>query len=198
MTKLLVTLYLQLEKLWRNPAAWFAESPWLVRVLVVLLIFPAISLSSIAWYATTYGPQGRTQELLNQNYSELQNLRVQLEANDQRYQADMEMVKNTLTQLKRNQGQNVLGEDDDTSAVLGDGAEAGVASGSSHIVHVVIEAGDAPVPVYAEPSTTAKIVTRLDLDALYFVLDKKTGWYELDLNQGKKGWVQADSVLELP
>ena len=54
------------------------------------------------------------------------------------------------------------------------------------------------VNVYEKTSTSSKIVNSLVFDTIYFYRQKQNGWYQIDLDLGQLGWVQAEFLKEFP
>jgi hypothetical protein len=101
MIKLLVKLYIQLEKLWANPAAWFGHQPWIIRLLVISLIIPLITLSSVTWYNGLNQSQKRAQELQLQSYDEFKTFKEVYDKNTLQQLEELKTLKKDIAELKK-------------------------------------------------------------------------------------------------
>lgn len=52
--------------------------------------------------------------------------------------------------------------------------------------------------VYEKPLTSSKIINSIVYDTIYFYTQKQNGWYQLNLDNGQLGWVQAQFLKEFP
>lgn len=54
------------------------------------------------------------------------------------------------------------------------------------------------IDVYEKPLTSSKIINSIVYDTIYFYTQKQNGWYQLNLDGGQLGWVQAQFLKEFP
>ncbi len=54
------------------------------------------------------------------------------------------------------------------------------------------------VDVHEKPSASSKVINSIVYDAIYFYTSKTTDWYQLNLDGGQVGWVQAQFLKEYP
>lgn len=54
------------------------------------------------------------------------------------------------------------------------------------------------VDVYANQSASSQVISSIVYDTIYFYKQKISGWYQLDLDGGQLGWVQAQFLKEFP
>lgn len=52
--------------------------------------------------------------------------------------------------------------------------------------------------VYEKPQSSSKIVNTIVYDTIYFYRQKQNDWYQLDLDGGQLGWVQAQFLKDFP
>lgn len=54
------------------------------------------------------------------------------------------------------------------------------------------------IDVYEKPLTSSKIINSIIYDTIYFFTQKQNNWYQLNLDSGQLGWVQAQFLKEFP
>jgi hypothetical protein len=54
------------------------------------------------------------------------------------------------------------------------------------------------IDVYEKPLASSKIINSIVYDTIYFYTQKQDGWYQLNLDGGQLGWVQAQFLKEFP
>jgi len=52
--------------------------------------------------------------------------------------------------------------------------------------------------VFEKASASSKIINSIVYDTIYFYASKSNGWYQLNLDGGQIGWVQAQFLKEYP
>ena len=52
--------------------------------------------------------------------------------------------------------------------------------------------------VYEKPLTSSRIINSIVYDTIYFYRQKQNDWYQLDLDGGQLGWVQAQFLKDFP
>jgi hypothetical protein len=52
--------------------------------------------------------------------------------------------------------------------------------------------------VYEKPQTSSRIINSIVYDTIYFYRQKQNDWYQLDLDGGQLGWVQAQFLKDFP
>jgi hypothetical protein len=52
--------------------------------------------------------------------------------------------------------------------------------------------------VYEKPLTSSRIINSVVYDTIYFYRQKQNDWYQLDLDGGQLGWVQAQFLKDFP
>lgn len=196
MMKYLVRFYLQLEELLKNPVAWFSRQPWIIRLLTISLMVPLITLSSIGWYSGRDESLQQQAELLQQIHIDLLSFKEDSKKNDQQQLDDISFLKKEVTDLKKSMIIQQLDEEPSDEALGGQVVSSLEDTPDLPIVQILGN-GTTPIAVYEKASSSSPIISSVEGNSLYFYLTKKDGWYELDLHRGKRGWVQADSILEL-
>lgn len=54
------------------------------------------------------------------------------------------------------------------------------------------------IDVYEKALASSKIINSITYDTIYFYRQKQNDWYQLDLDGGQLGWVQAQFLKEFP
>lgn len=123
MASFIAKCYLQFEKLAHNPAVWFAEQAWFTRLALVLLILPATSASSIAWYQLQLKNNENNATTISNSYLELVKLRENWVETSKSQTQEISELKKELSDLKKQV--MVLGINQDlTQTILGESVEA--------------------------------------------------------------------------
>ena len=52
--------------------------------------------------------------------------------------------------------------------------------------------------VYEKPMSSSKVINSIVYGSIYFYTTKSNGWYQLNLDGGQTGWVQAQFLQEYP
>lgn len=178
----------------KNPVEWFAKRHWLVRWLLVLLLIPFISVSTLVLADKLPGQNGdgATTTLSSELHDRLTKLEKEAEAHHESELNELKKLQNDVlvirSTLRQQSSADVLGAEDDL------GSEA--ASGSSNIIFVPSQFET--VTVYEKPSTDSEPVILIAGDNLYFYTQKEGEWYLVDLDSEYTGWIQAQYVVPLP
>ncbi len=210
--KLLVKMYLSLEKLVLNPVAWFSHRNWLVRYAAILLLISPVAIISAVTYQLLPGFGPNLAQLSSNTYQELISLRenfdtttrnqakeiteLQIELNQLRSQ----LTANKLITLDLEADQSVSDSASDSSVVLAASNSATLPPNyisPSQIIRVV-KGNATNVEVHAMPNTTSLVIDSLKSDSIHFYLTKADNWYQVDLENNQSGWIEARYVSELP
>lgn len=205
---LLIRLILSIEKLIKNPIKWFDAQPWLVRMLAVLLLVPSISAVSIRAYQENMIPglppitesnsglsEAKLEEILekhqNTQVEEILHLREEVSA-----------LKETVQLLAQESGSElVLGATDtDTKLSLKERLESISASTLSdpNIASVYIRTDDQNVAVFTEARHNSKKITDFQVGTFYPALEETNGWQQIDLGDGRTGWIETKYIIRFP
>jgi hypothetical protein len=79
----------------------------------------------------------------------------------------------------------------DTSSTSGQTAPAATSSGSTSPQVVILQTPTGFLRVRNSPSLGGSEIFQVHPDETYPLLDEQTGWYEIQLKNGQKGWISA-------
>ena len=203
---ILIKGYISLEKLARDPVGWFAQQPWWLRLVLAILIIPLISASSIVGYLwINQGSSTESLALLKQNAQEIVDLKKDLETSQSAQMEEIGQLSIDLAKLRKILATSSAADDslnDEAPPILGDQTSIDLASGSGDIVPrpqvLYLPKNSDQIKVFERPAVSSKIIKNLDSDSLHFYLQKTNGWYQIDIGEGKVGWIPEKSVVVLP
>jgi len=199
---LLARLFISLEKLAKNPVEWFCHIPWIFRMVVVLLLVPTISITAIVLY-NQYSPSTLSfQKSLSESTSQLGTIRQeQQEFYAQQLEElavlDTKMAKIetfmtvTNNRLNNDNDQSVLGTESDTEI-----SEITEPTTGNRTLYLP-KRPDA-IPVHEQPVVSSVILSEIPSGSLQFFIEKKAGWYKIELEKNTAGWIQGELAIEIP
>jgi|GEM_PF-3073156 len=199
---LLARLFISLEKLAKNPVEWFCHIPWILRMGLVLLLVPTISIISIVLY-NHYSPNTRSlQKSLTESSSQLATIRQEqqdfyAQQLEELALLDTKMAKIetfmtvTNNRLNNTNNENVLGTESDTEILEATEPTTGKKT-------LYLPKRPEAIPVHEQPVISSAMITEIPSDALLFFIEKKAGWYKIELETNTVGWIQGELAIEIP
>jgi len=199
---LLARLFISLEKLVKNPVEWFCHIPWIFRMVVVLLLVPTISIIAIVLY-NQYSPSTLIlQKSLSESTSQLGTIRQeQQEFYAQQLEelavldTKMAKIETFITvannRLKNENDQNVLGTESNSEV-------SEIAEPTTGNKTLYLPKRPDAIPVHEQPVVSSALLSEIPSNSLQFFIEKKAGWYKIELEKNTVGWIQGELAIEIP
>ncbi|MEN8252778.1 MAG: SH3 domain-containing protein [Patescibacteria group bacterium] len=183
--KILVRLYLSLEKLFTNPVAWSAEQPWGIRMIFVLITLPLIATSSIVVHESLEGGSSeQIRELLSDNKQQISNLKEAYKKDSEKQLQKIEELNQDIDKLKMIVSQS-------SPRVLGSSEE-------EQTKMIYVSSNLEEVEVLAQAQEGAEKIGVLPANSLYFYLQKQDSWYQIEIDNNITGWINDKFVIKFP
>ena len=207
--KYLARLVLSIENLLKNPVNWFDKQPWLLRMIVLLTLVPAISAASILSYQKFYqfssSTSGTDQATLTS--SDMEKLEKTLEKYHDSQVEEILYLREEVIELKQalklsGDSDEVLGAqdskktDDDLRQRLEKFSSENLKNPDMKSAYIISDSPD--VVMYSSPSTSSELVDDFEVGTFYPALEQKDNWQEIDFGDGNTAWIDTKYIIIFP
>lgn len=199
--KILARFVLSLEKLLKDPIGWSNNQPWLLRVALVVLIIPFISIVSITSYKNIYlNEKNINSNISEQSTQEIIQLRKDLERFHNSQIEELAYLSEDIAKLKKskNSDSDVLGVNDEqvTQNLKMRIENIDLSKADKDLVYIKTDISGARA--FIEPSSSSQKLETLELGSFYPSLLEKEDWQQIDLGDGNLGWVENKFIIKFP